>query len=147
MRARGARGRLGWALSATLLAAPAAAPPVTVVPADQRTTQLAPAVRRAIGIAADHFGPACPGGVVVAVRRFDARVPGFPRMRRLGRAYRRRCRIELNVEVYGWRRGASRPLLCTLVVHEYGHLAGQGHSPHPRDVMHPRIIRVHPPCR
>jgi hypothetical protein len=42
------------------------------------------------------------------------------------------CQIRFNPEVaFTW------PKFCTVMVHEYGHLAGHDHSDDPRDVMYP----------
>jgi len=35
---------------------------------------------------------------------------------------------------------------CSVMVHEYGHLAGQGHSPDPADIMFPRYVKPFGGC-
>jgi hypothetical protein len=42
------------------------------------------------------------------------------------------CRIELEPEYWTAYSDAAR---CSILIHEYGHLAGLGHSDNPRDVM------------
>ena len=37
--------------------------------------------------------------------------------------------------------------VCSIIVHEYGHLAGQGHSTDPHNVMYPYVEYSYPPCR
>jgi hypothetical protein len=37
--------------------------------------------------------------------------------------------------------------LCAVVVHEYGHVYGRGHSPDPDDVMHATLTGPTPACR
>jgi hypothetical protein len=51
------------------------------------------------------------------------------------------CRIQMNAEmVFGW------PKLCTVVVHEYGHLAGQRHEDEPGLLMSPIYETPLPAC-
>lgn len=38
-------------------------------------------------------------------------------------------------------------VLCAVVVHEYGHLAGRAHSSNPRSIMYPRITSSNIPLR
>ncbi len=44
-----------------------------------------------------------------------------------------RCRILLNADLAG---DMSKAMVCTLVMHEWGHLAGRAHSDDPASVMH-----------
>ena len=37
--------------------------------------------------------------------------------------------------------------LCSVFVHEYGHIAGLPHSPDPLSVMYPRLVRNADVCR
>lgn len=51
------------------------------------------------------------------------------------------CSVVLNAAVaFDW------PKLCTVLVHEYGHLTGHRHSPNPRSVMYAYYVRPYPPC-
>jgi hypothetical protein len=52
-----------------------------------------------------------------------------------------RCRVTID----SGRRWTARRL-CTVIVHEYGHLLGRGHSADPRDVMHSPVPRYYQPC-
>jgi hypothetical protein len=51
------------------------------------------------------------------------------------------CRITLNHEAE-----FTAPKLCSVIVHEYGHLAGHMHSDDPRDVMAPAFRHAFEPC-
>lgn len=51
------------------------------------------------------------------------------------------CSITFNsAESWTW------PRFCTVMVHEYGHLAGHDHSSDPADVMFPTLVRIAPEC-
>lgn len=52
------------------------------------------------------------------------------------------CKVGIDVH-YDW----DFEWLCTIMVHEYGHLSGQEHSENPRSVMHAYVVRVFPACR
>jgi hypothetical protein len=107
-------------------------------------------VRAAILVARATWGSACENHLAVRWADYDdtlgaARGGG----RVLARAHD--CAIDFSRRVldddatrtwaYAW------PWLCTLVVHEYGHLAGQGHSTDQNSVMYPSIDRVFWRCR
>lgn len=96
------------------------------------------------------FGRACPAGIAVAWRPLPRAARGLPGVVRLAQADRARCRIELSLAVYrapAWRRRYySRPWLCSLIVHEYGHLAGRPHSSLRTSPMYPLLWRVYGPC-
>lgn len=44
-------------------------------------------------------------------------------------------------------RSMSNAMLCTVVVHEYGHLAGHEHSSDPDSIMYPIVSRRNMPYR
>ena len=51
------------------------------------------------------------------------------------------CRVVLNsARSWNW------DMLCTTVVHEYGHLAGHGHSDDQASPMHATYARPYPGC-
>jgi hypothetical protein len=51
------------------------------------------------------------------------------------------CHITLNgLQSYDW------PMLCTVIVHEYGHLAGHQHTTDPNDVMYPFYVKPLADC-
>lgn len=52
------------------------------------------------------------------------------------------CHFELREDWPTWPAG----MLCTIIVHEMGHLAGQRHSTNRRSVMYPDYIRVFHRC-
>lgn len=82
-------------------------------------------------IAQQVFGPVPCGTPVVERAKFTD--PGT-----LAGADPATCRIFLN------RRWASQmppAMKCTLVLHEYGHLAGREHSDNPNSVMYPDYLR------
>lgn len=81
-------------------------------------------------------------------------------MQALAIAWPGTCRIAMNLRsikslVYTFRPGAFKRTVrrewelvtCTLIVHEYGHLAGQEHSTDPNNVMFPTFTYTYPPCR
>lgn len=57
----------------------------------------------------------CPAGVALSVADLEV----------AGRAWRTQCRVEVDADLV---RGYPWPRLCSVVVHEWGHLAGLGHS-------------------
>ena len=147
------RALLG-ALALASLAAPGAAhavPTVTVMaPATADAGRLTTQLRADVAIAERRFGPACPEGIVATWNPFDVDYAGSPGARAWARSFVEECRIDFNVELWlspTWRAAIyDPPWLCTLVVHEYGHLAGNGHSADPADVMYPLIERVYAGC-
>jgi hypothetical protein len=140
-------------LLALLLAAPAAARgagPVSLVPPAGAGESLDTRVRRALELGERRFGPACPGGISVTWAAFEVDYLGTPGARAWARTFAEECLIEFNVGIWlaaDWREAVyDWPWLCTLVVHEYGHLAGHGHADDPADIMHATIERVAPEC-
>ena len=53
------------------------------------------------------------------------------------------CRIYLNAEAY---HRMSKAMVCTLVLHEYGHLAGRPDSDDPESVMYRYYVRPDRRC-
>ena len=53
------------------------------------------------------------------------------------------CSIYLNAEAYA---RMSKAMVCTLVLHEYGHLAGRPDSDDPRSVMYRFYVRPDRRC-
>jgi hypothetical protein len=147
------RALLG-ALVLAALAAPTAAdavPTVTLTaPAGADAGTLTTQLRDDLAIAERRFGPACPGGIAATWNPFEVDYPGSPGARAWARSFVEQCRIDFNVGLWldpAWRMAIyDPPWLCTLVVHEYGHLAGNGHSDDPADVMYPLVERVYAGC-
>ena len=54
------------------------------------------------------------------------------------------CRIYLNASAFS---KMSKGMVCTLVLHEYGHLAGRADNDDPTSVMYRYYVRVDPRCR
>lgn len=52
------------------------------------------------------------------------------------------CWVRLRLDWWKWR----RETLCTVMVHEYGHLTGLDHSADPRSVMYPVLRGVDYRC-
>ncbi len=50
------------------------------------------------------------------------------------------CKVALDVALRG-------EILCAVAKHEFGHIAGQDHSPDPRDVMHSPLSMIPRQCR
>jgi hypothetical protein len=63
------------------------------------------------------------------------------RANRLAYAGRRDCSIN-----YNSRRSFTRYELCVATVHEYGHLAGRGHSSNPHSIMYFKLAYGWGPC-
>ena len=132
--------------------ASAGADPIRVrSPARAASAKINPWLRYGLAIGRATFGPTCPSGITVRWVR------GLPLAAEHGRqwelaawAVASQCRIEFSLAVYrdlAQRRYAYKlPWFCTLVVHEYGHLAGRRHSRDPRNVMYPFLWGVYPPC-
>jgi hypothetical protein len=148
------RRALVGALALASLAAPGAAhagPTVTVMaPATADAGRLTTQLRADLAIAERRFGPACPNGIVATWNPFEVDYAGSPGARAWARSFLEQCRIDFNAGLWldpSWRAAIyDPPWLCTLVVHEYGHLAGNGHSDDPADVMYPLIDRVYAGC-
>lgn len=73
----------------------------------------------------------CNGRVDVIIQDLGPKYDGWAEFNHTTRPYTD-CRAVIDVKPW-W----SSPHLCTVVLHEYGHLAGLDHSPNPRSVMHP----------
>ncbi len=149
------RGALLGALALCALPAPSAAlavPPVALeAPAGADAGKLTSQVRDDLAIAERRFGPACSGGISATWNPFEVDYAGSPGARAWARTFVEQCRIDFNLGLWrdpSWRAAIyDPPWLCTLVVHEYGHLAGHGHSDDPADVMYPLIDRVYVGCK
>jgi hypothetical protein len=90
----------------------------------------------ALVIAQQVFGPAPCGTPVVEQARFaDPAV--------MAGADPVGCRILLNRR---WYADMPRAMRCTLVLHEYGHLTGRGHSDDPDSVMYADYVRPDERC-
>jgi hypothetical protein len=133
------RPRLAVIVAAlTLVAVPRPSGAQTTHDPAQRFPVWGAAVKRATQLAVHHWGlDPCGGHVAVRWARIDpgvnARstwdfVPGAPDDPRA----RTNCVIALNAASgYDW------PKLCTILIHEYGHLTGHAHSDDEDDVMSP----------
>lgn len=93
-------------------------------------------IATALTIAASNFGPAhCGAGKPLRLYVQPLRA------NRLSYAGRRDCSINYNIR-HRW----TRYELCFATVHEYGHLAGRGHSPNTHSVMYYKIEYGWGPC-
>lgn len=100
---------------------------------------------RAQAVASAVFRTRCEGTVVIRY--------GAPSATRLGvtaatARWRRRdrpghpfdhCTIVLNRDVFGPGTHASYAFFCSVLLHEYGHLAGRRHSRNPASIMFPIV--------
>lgn len=59
-----------------------------------------------------------------------------------GAARREACTVLLSTGWTSW----DYPKLCTIIVHEFGHLAGLGHVDDPAHYMHPTYVGPMAPC-
>jgi hypothetical protein len=93
-------------------------------------------IATALTIAASTFGPThCGAGK-------SPRLYVQPlRANRLAYAGRRDCSIN-----YNSRHSFTRYELCVATVHEYGHLAGRGHSSNPHAIMYFKLAYGWGPC-
>jgi hypothetical protein len=90
-------------------------------------------------------------GIAVGQQVFGALACGTPTVERatfldpavLAGADPGTCRILLNRL---WAGELPRAMRCTLILHEYGHLAGRPHSADPDSVMHHDYVRDDPRC-
>jgi matrixin len=96
------------------------------------------AVKTGEQLARGHWGmQACGGRVALSWRRLDPAVNATSRWWNPSSAYgdaaaNTDCTTTLNANVdFDW------PKLCTILVHEYGHLTGHPHSADPQDIMYP----------
>jgi hypothetical protein len=119
----------------------------TLVPVSQRYAANGPAMRDAQRIARAfwHASP-CDGRVTIAWVSEDPFVNASSTWRNPVSDYgaprrNRDCRVVLNAGVrFDW------PKLCSIVVHEYGHLTGHPHSHDPDSVMSPIYRRPVTAC-
>jgi hypothetical protein len=94
----------------------------------------------------------CTGGVSVRLgppssTRFGV-TAATARWRRLDRPAHPfdHCVIVLNRDVFGPATHAPYAFFCSVILHEYGHLAGRRHSADPASIMYP-IVPVDRRCR
>jgi len=105
-------------------------------------------VRAAQQIARDHWGTdPCSGTVQLRwVHLDDPTINAMSSWRSYGAAYanpaaNRDCRIEFNtIAEFDW------PKFCTVLVHEYGHLAGRPHDERPGHLMSAIYTTPLPEC-
>ena len=88
----------------------------------------------AIAVAIAAWGP-LPCTPAVHVHELDRGV--------LGQTTRMGAWCEVEIQSRAWRWG----MLCSVVVHEYGHAKGLGHSTDRRNVMYPELVRTADVCR
>ncbi|GAC1442216.1 MAG: hypothetical protein NVSMB51_22380 [Solirubrobacteraceae bacterium] len=105
------------------------------------------AVSTARTIAAAYWGTdACAGDVTLTWGSLPEQVNALSNWWNPTESYgnapqNRHCSVTLNQGVaYDW------PMLCTVIVHEFGHLAGHQHSPDPNDVMYFQYRQAIPQC-
>lgn len=140
------RGTRPWALALLLtglFAAPAARGDLlpgsaAPVPSDQLFPVGGPSLANARSIALAYWGSTpCGDGVAVTWGALPGAVNALSNWWNPVAAYgnaaaNRRCAVTLNVaQPFDW------PMLCTMLVHEYGHLSGHQHTTDPADVMYP----------
>lgn len=114
--------------------------------ASSRFAIASPAMTQARAIAARYWGAApCSGVVTVVWAPLDPdvnAVSDWTVALDANPAENSDCVITLNqVDAFDW------PMLCTVVVHEMGHLSGHEHSTDPRSVMYPVYLGPIPQCR
>ena len=128
---------LGLAGSVTALLAGAAIAGSDTRPAGIRFAADSPAVRVAQQIARAHWDvDPCRGRIAISWTPRERHVNAISTWSTRSRdpyghpAANRDCTIQLNPHArFDW------PKLCTVVVHEYGHLAGYAHDPRPGRLM------------
>jgi hypothetical protein len=105
------------------------------------------AIRTAMGLAAERWGfSPCRGRVTVAWSRLDAGLNGESSWANdldpyLQPSRNTECDITLSTaQEWDW------PKVCSLVIHEMGHLAGHDHVDDPEDVMYPTYMRPEREC-
>jgi hypothetical protein len=127
----------GAALTGLLLIA-AAAPAAAQAPAgpDVRFAAGSPAMVAAQQIAREHWGvDPCGGAIDIVWVSQPESYNAISSWANAGDPYADwqgnvDCRIEFNRDMgFGWAK------FCTVLVHEYGHLAGQRHDEHPGELM------------
>jgi len=97
---------------------------------------------RALDVAEETWGDPCPGSVDVDFEGMPSWVMARAIERRGSGGARLGCRIVLNDEMR-W----PFAKFCSVVVHEYGHLAGRPHSDDPESVMYRAYREPFAPCR
>jgi len=90
-------------------------------------------------IAARTWHNPCDGRVTLRYGSPPAPYVGLTRWWITANGRRYDCRVVV-------RRGLGRGLTCTVVLHEYGHLAGRKHSINPNSVMYAPLTRVDHRC-
>lgn len=125
-------------LAAALLVAPPAAALADSPPSDQLFPLGGPSIVKARSIAVAYWGVTpCDGDIAVKWAALPTGVNALSTWWNQVAAYgnatgNRQCLVTLNpAESFDW------PMLCTVLVHEYGHLSGHQHSTDPADVMYP----------
>ncbi len=110
---------------------------VALVPATASAATFGPAgTERGLKLAERAFGvPAC-GRPVVAYASFAG-----PHL--LSGADEERCRILINADLA---KDMPRDMVCTLVAHEWGHLAGRSHSKDRRSIMYADYVEPDERC-
>lgn len=53
------------------------------------------------------------------------------------------CAIEASERIHSY----APSIICSIIVHEYGHLAGYDHSDDPASIMYGKQLVTHQPCR
>jgi hypothetical protein len=117
-------------------------------PAGQRFVVRASTVRTAQDIARVHWGTdPCSGDVQIRWSHMaDQTINALSSWRSFGSAYanpaaNRDCRIDFNTTAaFDW------PKFCTVLVHEYGHLAGRPHADRAGHLMSPVYSSPLPEC-
>lgn len=100
---------------------------------------------RSIQIANRHWGDPCGGRV--SINHNPLPVDVLARASWDSGASNRPPYTDCSIDIAPVMRSASAPRLCTAIVHEYGHLAGHGHSRNPRNLMYAYYAGVWPGCR
>lgn len=118
----------------------AAAPVATASQLDFRAADTYPELGAALRVARATFPGPCVGREFVAFQDGPLAV-NEDGTSTVGWAWPRRCAVELDHALV-----ATPRLMCALVVHEWGHLAGREHAADPRDIMHP-IVPAFAPCQ
>jgi hypothetical protein len=142
-------GARGPSLAAALVSLSAAGAALAQAPPDpsQRYPVWGNAVKTAVQLARRHWAmDACGGQVALAWGRLDSSVNAQSRWQNPRSSYgdpqlNTSCSLTLNTDAqFDW------PKLCTILIHEYGHLTGHPHVDDPHDVMNPYYVGPAPEC-